>query len=97
MGRKSLSDDVLEELKRAQSMLCSLQDSSDPIPAILIGEALESLSRIESRCLRAKSQEVADYVEGVKGGLWLAGDVVQDKATQRRAGAHKAPRKPKES
>lgn len=58
MARKSLSTQVIEELDRARGILGSLQDSSDPIPGILIGTALESLNRIEGMCLRARQADV---------------------------------------
>lgn len=62
MARKSLSSQVIEELDRARGILSSLQDSSDPIPGILIGTALESLHRIETMCLAARQSSVDDIV-----------------------------------
>jgi hypothetical protein len=62
MARKSLSSQVIEELDRARGILRSLQDSSDPIPAILVGTALESLHRIETMCLAARQSSVNDIV-----------------------------------
>ena len=62
MARKSLSSQVIEELDRARGILSSLQDSSDPIPGILIGSALESLHRIEGMCLRARQGAVEEVL-----------------------------------
>lgn len=62
MARKSLSSQVIEELDRARGILRSLEESSDPIPAILIGTALESLHRIETMCLAARQSSVDDIV-----------------------------------
>lgn len=58
MARKSLSSQVMEELDRARGLVGSLQDSSDPIHAILLGTVLESLHRIETMCIQARQTTV---------------------------------------
>lgn len=93
MARKSLSSQVMEELDRARGILTSLQDSSDPIPGILIGTALESLHRIETLCIsaiREKATAVMDNrdVEHETVEVSPAGEPVR-----LRSGSHRAPRK----
>ena len=86
MARKSLSSQVIEELDRARGILSSLQDSSDPIPGILIGSALESLHRIESMCLAARQGAVDAVLTDTPLGTAFG----PDKLAQAQ---HKAPRK----
>lgn len=83
MARKGLATQVIEELDRARGILSSLQDSSDPIPGILIGTALESLHRIETMCISA----VQANVNSITDPSPLAIAFGEDKLAQAR---HKA-------
>ena len=89
MARKSLSSQVIEELDRARGMLSSLQDSSDPIPAILIGTVLESLHRIETMCLAARQSSVDDLVRDNVVEV----PIVATRAVQEPATTHKRTRR----
>lgn len=53
MARKSLSNQVIEELDRARGLLRPVQDIVDPMTGHMVGAVLESLHRIETMCLAA--------------------------------------------
>lgn len=92
MARKSLSSQVIEELDRARGILSSLQDSSDPIPGILIGTALESLHRIESMCIAARQSAVNTTLADPPVNVPLAGAPDTPAPVRRRSTSHKAPK-----
>jgi hypothetical protein len=97
MARKSLSDQVLEEVDRARGLLGSLQDSSDPIPAILIGAVLESLHRVETMCIASKQRTVDQFLGDVGREAVEITKNAPPATTRRPRTAHKAPRAPKAS
>lgn len=93
MARKSLSSQVMEELDRARGILTSLQDSSDPIPAILIGTALESLHRIETLCVNAIREKATAVMENRDVDHEMVEVAPSGEPVRRRSGSHRAPRK----
>ncbi len=62
MARKSLSDQVIEEVDRAAGLLRPVQDIVDPMTSHMVGAVLESLHRIETMCLAAKQRSVNEVL-----------------------------------
>jgi hypothetical protein len=62
MARKSLSDQVIEEIDRARGLLRPVQDIVDPMTAHMVGAVLESLHRVETMCLAAKQRQVNEVL-----------------------------------
>ena len=60
MARKSLSDQVLEEVDRAAGLLRPVQEIVDPMTSHMVGAVLESLHRVETMCIAAKQRAVND-------------------------------------
>jgi hypothetical protein len=93
MARKSLSDQVLEELDRGGRLLRSVQDSVDPIIGHLLDEVQVSMHRIEGMCLRAKQRSLNDIMTDTGEALVkLATDPTLEparKRTARQTAAHK--------
>lgn len=90
MARKGLATQVIEELDRARGILSSLQDSSDPIPGILIGSALESLHRIETMCLAAMQTNANSITKPSPLAIVFAGDKL-DQARHKSPATTKRP------
>lgn len=90
MARKSLSSQVIEEVDRARGLLKPVQDIVDPMTAHMVGQALESLHRIETMCLSSKQRDVNAAL--ADSPLAIAfGDDALSKARTRKATPHKAP------
>lgn len=62
MARKSLSDQVIEEIDRAAGLLRPVQDIVDPMTSHMVGAVLESLHRVETMCLAAKQRAVNEVL-----------------------------------
>ena len=62
MARKSLSDQVLEEIDRAAGLLRPVQDIVDPMTSHMVGAVLESLHRVETMCIAAKQRAVNEVL-----------------------------------
>jgi len=84
MARKTLSDQVIEEVDRACGLLRPVQAIVDPMTGHMVGAVLESLHRIEGMCLAAKRQQANENVAPSPLSIAFAGDAL-DKAR------HKAP------
>jgi hypothetical protein len=84
MARKSLSDQVLEEIDRAAGLLRPVQEIVDPMTSHMVGAVLESLHRVETMCIAAKQRTMNETLAESPLAIVFAGD----KLDQAR---HKAP------
>lgn len=96
MVRRSLSARVVEEIDRTRGLLRPVQDITDPMTAHVIGEALESLHRIETMCLSTMQQAMNEVILEKTFEVGDDGMVREDKS-KRKTGtlptAHKRSRK----
>jgi hypothetical protein len=90
MTRKSLSDQVLEEIDRAGGLLRPVQDIVDPMTSHMVGAVLESLHRVETMCLAAKRQQAAENLAPSPLSIVFAGDKL-DQARHKAAATTKRP------
>jgi hypothetical protein len=97
MARKSLSDQVMEELDRAAGLLRSVADSVDPIIGHLLGAVQESHHRIETMCLASKQRTVDQFLGDIGREVVEIAKNDPPATTRRPRTAHKAPRSPKGS
>jgi hypothetical protein len=84
MARKSLSDQVIEEIDRAAGLLRPVQEIVDPMTAHMVGAVLESLHRVETMCLAAKQRQANENFTDTPLGVAFG----NDKLAQAR---HKSP------
>ena len=96
MARKSLSDQVLEEVDRAAGLLRPVQEIVDPMTSHMVGAVLESLHRVETMCIAAKQRAVNDVLAEEWPKLSRSESYAVEPTTKRRSTAHKAPRARKE-
>jgi hypothetical protein len=90
MARKSLSDQVLEEIDRAAGLLRPVQDIVDPMTSHMVGAVLESLHRVETMCLAAKQRQVDANFTDTPLGVAFGNDNLA-KAQHKRAASTKRP------
>jgi hypothetical protein len=90
MARKSLSDQVLEEIDRAAGLLRPVQEIVDPMTAHMVGAVLESLHRVESMCISAKQRAVNEVLSDTPLAIAFAGDKLSQ-AQHRKPATTKRP------
>lgn len=92
MARKSLSQQVIDEVDRARGLLAPIKEIVDPMTAHMVGAVLESLHRIEGMCLAARQKDVNDGLATLAAAPSPAAAVVLDPPKAKRSTAHRAPR-----
>jgi hypothetical protein len=90
MARKSLSDQVIEEIDRAAGLLRPVQDIVDPMTSHMVGAVLESLHRVETMCLAAKQRQVNEVLSDTPLAIAFGSDNLA-KAQHKRAASTKRP------
>lgn len=90
MARKSLSDQVIEEVDRARGLLKPVQDIVDPMTSHMVGAVLESLHRIETMCIAAKQRAVNSVLAEEWPALGDTEAYAVDPKPRRRSATHKA-------
>jgi hypothetical protein len=97
MARKSLSQQVIDEVDRARGLLEPVKGIVDPMTAHMVGAVLESLHRIEGMCISARQRDVNDGLATLAAAPSPATAVVLDPPKAKRSTPHRAPRTKREA
>jgi hypothetical protein len=97
MARKSLSQQVIDEVDRARGLLEPIKGIVDPMTAHIVGAVLESLHRIEGMCISARQRDVNDGMATLAAAPSPATAVVLDPPKAKRSTSHRAPRAKREA
>lgn len=96
MARKSLSNQVLEEVDRAAGLLRPVQDIVDPMTSHMVGAVLESLRRIETMCIAAKQVQVNENLSKTPLAVAFGSDKLAE-AQHKRPATTKRPSRARKS